>query len=329
MMPLHLLVWLKHRNAQYRKAGFRWMGLVRATGYALVASAAVGTCSFRTAKADIAESSMALGRSLKPLADLFQENNALVLNGEAIQVSTANSSQNLDQVLDRFEQHCRENNGAATDLWKDLGGIPLDTNGTDHGALPPMPTPGIVRDNRGVEGTVMCLVRQPGKSFLTALTDFSKTRELSSFGNFRYAFVSQDKNGGTFVITAWTEGRFDLNRLVPPADGSDAPGSDSNDYPRPPGGRRMLTASVGNTPYGMRIYTSTKSPDGVAEFYDAEMGQRGWVGVKPPDGDQAIRFYVKDNIQLALAADKGKDGKTGVALAEMGRAKETVDKLPK
>lgn len=323
MSPIALLVWMKNKKDGYQPAkARRSAGIKRVVAYAFGMMAVVGTCSLHSAKADIAESSMALGRELLPLADLLHENNKLSLNGQPVFVSTGTTKQSMKMVLDRYEDHCRSHNAAFAEAWKDVPEL-FDGNkvpvSKETAQLTGM---GIVRHENAKEGVVMCMVRDEGVTFRESVREFGKTRDLGKIGRLRYAYVTpQPKTGSAFVITAWTEGKFDLGQFVPEGK-NDAFGTDSPDYPRPPSSQRMLSASLDGTPYGVRIYGSAAEPKAVIDFYDAQMDTAGWQVIAPPNAEKFGRIYMKGNVEVALASAKNSDGNTVVSLGEMGVAPE-------
>jgi hypothetical protein len=331
MSPIGLLVWMKKKKDGYQPAkARRSAGIKRVIAYTFGMMAVVGTCSLHSAKADIAESSMALGRELAPLADLLHENNKLLLNGQPVFVSTGSTKQSLKTVLDRYEDHCRSHNAAFAEAWKDVPEL-FDENKVQISRAPDgkkaeqaaqLTGMGIVRHQNPKEGVVMCLVRDEGVTFRESIKEFGKTQDLGKIGRLRYAYVTTDPGTkSSFVITAWTEGKFNLGQFVPQGK-EDAYGTDSPDYPRPPSSQRMLSASLDGTPYGVRIYGSAAEPKQVIDFYDQQMDTSGWQVIAPPNAEKFGRIYMKGNVEIALASAKNSDGNTVVSLGEMGVAPE-------
>jgi hypothetical protein len=314
---------MKKKKDSYQPAkARRSAGIKRVIAYAFGMTAVIGTCSLHSAKADIAESSMALGREMIPLADLLHENNKLSLNGQPVFVSTGTTKQSMKTVLDRYEDHCRSHNAAFAEAWKDVPEL-FDKNkvpvSKEAAQLTGM---GIVRHENAKEGVVMCLVRDENVTFRESMKEFGKTHDLGKIGRLRYAYVTpQPKTGASFVMTAWTEGKFDLSKFVPEGK-NDAFGTDSPDYPRPPSSQRMLSANLDGTPYGVRIYGSASEPKAVIDFYDQQMDTAGWQVIAPPNAEKFGRIYMKGNVEVALASAKNSDGNTVVSLGEMGVAPE-------
>ncbi len=321
MMPIGLLLWMKRKRSSFKPQkgvrGIRLAGAVRVIAYAAVAGTFVGALSLHSARADMAESSFAVGHQLLPMSDLLRENHQFVMNGQPVFVSSGTTTSSMKAVLDRFEANCRANNPAFSDVWKEIP--KLDKAATvDHHTLPDL---GVVRQERAHEGVVVCLTRDESqKGFMGSMREFTKTKDLSKLGQLRYAYVTEQKQGA-FVLTAWTDGPFDLGKLVPQK-GADAAGADSPDYPRPPSSQRFLSANMSRTPYGVHIYRSAAEPKAVVDFYDQQMDQRGWTIVAPPTMNDFGRVFMKENVQITLATGKDKEGQTIVSFAEMGVAPE-------
>ncbi len=323
MLPFGFLLWAKKKRDGYSPAKKRRNdGIKRVVAYTLGMMAVVGTCSLHSAKADIAESSLALGRELTPLADLLHENNKITMNGQPVFVSTGTTSQSMKTVLNRFEDNCRSHNALFAEPWKDLPEVFAADKAPLNAKAAELTSMGVVRNETAKEGVVMCLVRDEGVTFRDSMKEFAKTKDLGKIGRLRYAYVTRSpKTGSSFVITAWTEGKFDLGKFVPEGK-SDAYGTDSPDYPRPPSSQRMLSANLDGTPYGVRIYGSAAEPKAIIDFYDTQMDTAGWHVIAPPNAEKFGRIYMKGNVEIALGSAKNSEGTTVVSLGEMGVAPE-------
>ena len=156
----------------------RVLGVTRLIAYGAVVSAGLGAFAARSAVADVSEGSLRVGRELDKLGDLLGNTNEITLNGEKIFFSQASTSDNVDTVLDRFQAHCDEDPGMAGVDWQDLAHTKLDP------AHAPKTKLGVMRTEAQSDGVVLCFRRNEGaagsKTFATALTEFSSTKDLAS-----------------------------------------------------------------------------------------------------------------------------------------------------
>ncbi|HJK95460.1 MAG TPA: hypothetical protein RMH85_12760 [Polyangiaceae bacterium LLY-WYZ-15_(1-7)] len=188
---------------------------------------------------------------------------ALVLNGQRLEILTGTSDEDLDAVLAEAEARCDRFNG--------LGG-----------QMPEEGDPS-VRSQDGDRGYVACV--DVGDEELSAgewrerLTNLADTWDLSSVGNVHYVYGTRTPDGGTFFVTLKSAGVFALDELIPMGEG-DVAGMDPEGVPRPPGGRRLLSAYEERQPYGVTMYGYTPdAPEEVATFYRDRMDPRVWEHV--------------------------------------------------
>jgi hypothetical protein len=149
------------------------------------------------------------------------------------------------------------------------------------------------------------------------LSRFLDTGDLGHLGDVRYVFAERNAEGLTHVVTAWTQGSFNLYSLFP-AEG-DAPGSDLEDVPRPKRSVRLLTAGAEGVPYSARIYEAPGHPKGILATYDLRMIARGWKPVLIDDKDHR-RVYGRDGRHVYVLP-KPDRGRTLVTLLEMGASR--------
>src|SRR5262249_52673263 len=83
---LILAAWKKRRFDPAKKK--RLMGALRVTAYAMAVCAGLGVYSYRSAKADIAKSSIVIGRDLAKMSDLIEETTQVKMNGETVFIAT-------------------------------------------------------------------------------------------------------------------------------------------------------------------------------------------------------------------------------------------------
>jgi hypothetical protein len=103
----------------------------------------------------------------------------------------------------------------------------------------------------------------------------------------------------------------------------DAPGSDAANAPRPNEAKRLLTASVDGSPYGVRIYDAAGSPSDALASYDAAMPALGWhamdaVGRELEKKGRAGRAFERDGVDLMIFAEPDQHGtRSIVSVVEM------------
>jgi hypothetical protein len=327
-------IWQRRKG--YRAGKSRTAGIARVAAYAVTVGAVIGGLSLRSAMADIGEASQALGHQLLPLSDVLGERSHVMVNGESIFIGNALTDEPVGEVLDRFVQNCHEHRSSSSEVWSKVAGMqekfskltaqqiastPRHAQLTAAlGKLAGMPVDrfGTIRTGGDDSGAVICFTQADGTPLdgATAWTEFRKTGDLGKLGNLRYAYATRTKQK-THVLTAWTQDKFNFTSLSLKA--GDAPGQDPVGVPRPPSSRRVLTASVTQTPYGLHVYESPDTPAQVLEFYDTKMTEDGWITLKPLGKDRETeRGYQKGLIQIALVTNRT-DKATQVLLGELGR----------
>ncbi|WP_394843200.1 hypothetical protein LZC95_39890 [Pendulispora brunnea] len=303
------LMWMALRNKSNfnAKRARSTRGTLRVFGYVLVLALGFSAFSMHSARAEVAKTGMQLGRSLAPLAHMIQQHSKVDIDGESISMGLGTSPEDLNTVLDKFENHCRENGVVGT--WDKAA---MASAKVLPQAVPDM---GVIRSSTKLEGVVLCFIKSEDTpdTLLGRLHEFSKTHDLSALGKLRYAYAAVDK-GVTSITTMWTEDHFRIDRLMPTE--SFEPGSDNPLLPRPIQARRILSGTVEGTPYGVRGYLSTASPREVLDHMDTDMTAGGWQGLQHPE-DAVGRAYMKDGV-IVFAGAIEKDGKTMVSMAEMG-----------
>lgn len=315
-----MFAWLYalHRSKFYSARRAKLLGgAVRAFFVALALCLVVGGLAFRTARADVGESTLSLGRDLLPLSDLVESGKQVLINGESVFVSSTIVSDSVSDVLDRFEAHCLDNVGVIGDAWGKLADLSAKGTGTSETDRARWRKLGTVRAGNRREGSVICLARgeHSPPDLVTALGEFKRTQDLGSIGKLRYVYATKQPTG-TQVLAAWTESHFHFNAIA--VDGTeDAPGVDSNAIPRPEHARRLLSAGISGTPYAVRVYTSTDSGEAVRAAYDRQMHERGFQRIGAPQDDW--RGYLRGGAYIGVGT-ASKNGATTVSIAEMGAA---------
>ncbi|CAN5342465.1 hypothetical protein BH09MYX1_BH09MYX1_06050 [soil metagenome] len=319
-------LWVLGKRANQSPHLKKVLGVTRVLGYGLAVTAVITGVAARNAVADVGNEGLRIGHDLDKLGDLLGDTQQLTLNQQNIFFSQAVSHDGTAAVLDKFETNCNQDSAISGADWQDIADAKLAPTKVDHGFL----HIGTVRKEEpdGKGGMVLCFKRPPGatqKSFTDAMQEFHDTGDFAALGFLRYVHVSTS-DGETKVQTIWTNGSFNVNKLLPPADGGDTVGSDSPTMPRPNNGQRILTATATGTPYAVRMYVTGQAQAAVLDSYDQEMTNRGWAIIEPPSADKLDgHWYERDGAQAMVSLGTNDAGKTVVTLGDLGE----TDKGPK
>jgi hypothetical protein len=269
------------------------------------------------------EDAFSLGHGLIGLSDLTGNAETVWLNGERFHHAVSSSPFPLHEVLERVEEHCRSNPGAAASVLAELAGS--DPTRFDRHAPPGALRNAVFREETAERGMVLCFVGGPkptsAADWLAALRRFSQTRDLSSFGQLRYSFAESEEHGPTRVITLWADSGLNLSSLFPKT--GDAKGSDSKVVPRPPRGRRVLSAGAEGMPFSVRSYESTEPVAATQSFYDAWMREHGYQlgGSVDPGSSSYLRA---DGYQVFLSVLRIEE-RSFITVAESGQSDTAVE----
>jgi hypothetical protein len=288
----------------------RASGVARVTAYLGVLCALAATVTVHTAKAELGENQISLGRDLLPMADLLKGQQTILVNGERAHVATATTDDSLETVLDRFSDSCTTNASPLSEGWK---AVPEKNRDEARLAvLAAATTKQISQD----EGTVACIAKGKNSkaSFLDAARDFAKTRDFGSIGQLRYVYARRGADGTTFVMTAWTDDSFSL-RAFSPENGADAPGDDSAIAPRPKNAQRVLSAGIAGAPFAVHAYRSSDAPESVLSFYETEMQKSGW-SCNTNDAAK-MESCTKGNVEVSVVARRDERESTLVSVSEI------------
>jgi hypothetical protein len=280
----------------------------------------------RSARAEVGDKSLQLGRQMMELANTAENDVSRVnINGQTMFLGNALAKDDVHTVLNRYEKHCRTNAAQSVDSWREIAAADKDTQNSNQ-----FFTSGLIRNGNDQEGVVICFVRseQSKTSAKEAISSFTETGELGALGQLRYVYVKKTRKGNTHVLTAWTTSKFNLKEIMP-VEGKDVPGSDFSEIPRIPDSMRVMSTQVEGTPFGVNVYRTDMGPDQVLKFYDDEMIKRGWFALdaqlKNKDNAKA-HLYEKDGVVLTVATNV-EQGKTFAGLGLAGV--QATDKFEK
>ena len=280
-------------------------GLLRAGAYVLGLSVLCGALQLRSARAEIADRTLQLGRQMLTLANAAQHDvNKVVLNGQNMFIGNSLSHDSAKLLLDRYQTYCEANSAQPAEMWRELVNKPGAS--TDKKWL----STGVMRGGDDREGTVVCFTKTPKsqQSLGEAAKAFAETGDLGQLGAARYVYAKTTEQGNTHVLTAWTDDTFSIFELVGD-ETKDVPGVDfGGEIPRVPSSRRAFSARLDESPFGVNVYQNKEDPAKVVEFYDSAMQGAGWAAVDPelnrrePGNPGFGRLYEKDNVVLTLAS---------------------------
>jgi len=279
----------------------------RLAAYVALLLAVACVWAFRSARAEMAQLSLQLGRDLLPLSDLLTERARVDINGERIWVASALSPQPIREILDRFESYCR-GEGVSGHTWGS------GASATDKLSVSKLVDVGVLRSEDGAEGAVFCLPGGAEKRdpFPRRLGEFLRTKDLGQLGRVRYAYIRRER-GMSQVLTLWSDEHLRLDKMVGMAD--EEPGFDNPDLPRPIRSRRIVSATIDGTPYGARGYVSQADPKDVLAAYSDAMVSRGFRAATT--ADPLTLGFLRDGSLVTIRADRRAEG-TVIGVAEMG-----------
>ncbi|EYF06581.1 hypothetical protein [Chondromyces apiculatus] len=302
-----------NRHASTPRREPRVKKLVRLGAYCAFVTALAGGLALRSAYGSAKSSALEIGSELGRLGAVGSES-PILMNGQPIYVSSTVQPVDYEDVLDRVEARCEQEPMALVDA---LPGLPDKVREELRARQQDRAAAGVVRHDNGGKGMVACFMRPEGSttmgSRVEALNAFVDTGDLSKLGSLRYVFAERTENGSTHVVTAWTDGPFNLYSLVP--SGGDTPGSDLPGVPRPLRSVRLLTASVEGVPYSVRIYDSEAPVEAIVAQYDTDLTARGWE-LKAGKLKTGERVYGRGGAHVYVLPREDK-GRTLVSLIQM------------
>jgi len=319
-------MWLKFKQRRLPDRIKHRQGLIRLFAFGSCIGLVCAGLSVRAARAEVQDQTLVVGRQMLTLSNAQNnEVHKVVLNGQTVFVSNALSNDDAPTVIGRYRKHCEDNAAQSADQWRQVADSlakqaePQKSSGQ---------TNGIIQSGDGVdEGAIVCFVKsENSKSNLgEAIKSLSETGELGAFGQMRYVYVKKGKSGRTHILAAWTLDKFNINEMMP-KDGSDVPGEEFQDIPRPDDSLRTFAIRLEGTPFGVNVYESNGDPNKIALAYDAMMVKKGWFALdlegeakrnSPRLANAVGRIYEKDGAMITVINRKEDDGKTttGIGLA--------------
>jgi hypothetical protein len=251
-----------------------------------------------------------------------------IINGQRMSLASKLTPLSVGEVVERFSQHCRQHSAG---LKEEIAALPGGSRALEQ-------LPEELRDpsrwlssettaKDGKAGQVACIARKDSGGGLTGLVDrimrFTESGDLAEIGDARYIVARRDEaSGQTHVLAMWTEGKFNIPEMF--ADSGDAPGTDSRYVPRPPDGRRVLSAEMSQRPYALRMYDTKRSHAEVLSYYEQQLAPRGYRLYPLPrahaelDLNDHVRAFSKDGVAIIVVTTQTPAEQTGVSVIEMG-----------
>ena len=282
----------------------RWLrqGL-RVGGAASIVGALLGLLGLRSALAGVEEAtSSGLSMLEAQLGDGLVEPQELWLNGQRLFVSSAVTDLSSDAVLDRFSKECADS----------------DASPAARPELRLLRRALVQRAQDEREGHLACLALRRELSTPAQLVDavrrFAHSHDLAALGAARVVRVRARPDGGSHVLTFWTEGAFRPFELLSPPD-EDVLVADAWGVAPPTGARHDLNLSAPGHPYGLQAYRVPLPLEEALQYYERALPAVGFTALdraaaglewKEPGRDARV-FWRGDAAAyvIALAAGTG------------------------
>lgn len=307
------LLWAAKNKANFDSPwGRRLSGSVRLLGFGTALALGGALLASRSAKAQVGEAALHLGREIQAVSKNAQDTTSLRINGQELNVTITAVPGTVKEVLDGFQGACEADKAFSADKWRKENGQLVDMKGL-------VPLRGTAFRSAGQDdGVVMCFQKGEGsaEALNEALDMFAKTSDFGAIGKMRYVYAKKVENGKTHVIALWSGEHLKMGELMAAGPG-DADGVDPALISRPKDSRRTMSVLATGTPYAAYFYESQSAPEILLEGYNQEMSGQGWTRVSPDNAGQNVRLFVKDGMEVVVTSER-KDGKTHVSVAEMG-----------
>lgn len=291
--------------------------LGRATAFATVALVLGVLLTVHNARGQLEEKALRLGGDLAEFADLLPGTHRVRLNGETIYLASSVTEEDKHALLDRFEDHCRQHSGGLAEEFAQLPQAQQEKL-AKKAPFSWKARFGMVRRENDEAGMVACFAQPEGDGIRSAvgrLQAVLASGDLGAFGNLRYAFVRKTEGGKSHVLLTFTEGHFDLNRVL--GRGQEPGGEDPPGAPRPPRGRRVLSVSADGAPYGVQSFHTDETPQAVAAFYREVMPTLGWEKALAEDDVYNAAIYQRNGVTMTITAlELGEGRPTTVTFVE-------------
>lgn len=308
----------------------RLRGALRAAAFLAVANLTFSALMLPQARAAAEEAAKQSGLELlKQIGPtLVGAPEFALINGQRMSLASKLTPLGVEQVIERFGQHCREHSAG---LASEIAALP-------KGAAALEQLPQELRDpsrwlssatiaNDHQVGQIACIARKDSGGGLKGLVDrivaFTESGDLAEIGDARYVVARRDEaSGQTHVLAMWTEGKFNIPEMF--SSSGDAPGTDSAAVPRPPDARRVLSAEMAHRSYAIRMYDTQRSNEEVLSYYEQQLEPSGFLVHPLPhasaelDLNDHVRAFSKDGAAVVVVTTRTPAEQTGVSIIELG-----------
>jgi hypothetical protein len=276
--------------------------ILRVTALFVVLGGAGVALTYQYARGQISEALLGAGAQMMMLAEASRQDTPreLFINGQRIHFSSGSAPLSVTALLDRFEQRCEAIDAHLMERVSEmLAQHPEHPMARRVETVSP-----VLRSDNEERGYVACLdwgsEAADLEELLRRVRRFEQTRDLHDLGDLRYLYAERSSEGSHFVAI-WTEGPLSFDALFP--ESGDAQGRDPEDIPRPPGARRVLTASeVGESQIATIYRDSELEQGGLESFYRRELPAHGWTVL---DDEAAAAARARAEMPPALVAMRG------------------------
>jgi hypothetical protein len=244
----------------------------------------------RSVRADVGEVALGVGRQLSKLEDVTGGASTVNVNGLAVHRASAWTTQSQSEVLDRFAAYCRQH---PTAVRRALGNLEDALKNQAPEELAKVESAFVIRAERDESSVLVCFADRPAASSVALadwITAMNSPDGLDMLGRFFFVTTtpSQSPDQKTHVVTLWSEQGLRFSSVFP-AEG-DAPGSDSQIWPRPKNSRRLLAATAEGSVASVRVYeTSLDKKETVVEF-EKSLIERGLKKVEVSGEGESLLY---------------------------------------
>ena len=279
----------------------RCAGFARVLTVLLVVFSLLLLCSARAALARSDDAMMDLGRHLMALAESgVADQRGVVINGQRLGFRVFSTEQGLETALDFYQAWCHGDGGPFAEQEAALA--LLDESWVGEPQTSHSWKDLVMRSSDDEMGFVACLkhgvANASSEELALRLRTFFASGNLHDLGQFHYAAVS--KVGATVrVVVVWTDGDFFPLRMFPAS--GDAPGFDPIGLPRPPSGRRVLSAGELGNEGTITVYVDCEEElSELAAFYGGAFVRQGWRLLSQDEIDGGYTFVIQRDGEMRL-----------------------------
>lgn len=253
--------------------------LLRVCALVAVLLGAALVVAVQTARARLDETFLSMGESMLRYDRAIRQDRprTIHLNGHELKMAVGSTRDDVHTVLDSYEAACKKRDGRFVEHVERMQARHRAGRLKD---VDPSLLDGTLRAEGGNQGYVACLDMGEGRirrdELIARIHRFERTFDVSDVGHLRYVFVERPEGQPTRFVAAWTDGPLPVSEMFP-AHG-DAPGRDVPGIPRPPTGRRLLSAwEQGQLPYSATQYVDVgRGPLAMRRWYRKELAGAGW-----------------------------------------------------